>query len=89
MDFEERQPDFTRADRLTTEVEKQIDDAFEYHRWSAEQTAQGNNVRAALAAAVKVIVRDVPPSPDRSAAIRKLREARMDANSAITHSGKY
>jgi hypothetical protein len=26
---------------------------------------------------------------DRKTAIRKLREARMDANSAITHAGKY
>lgn len=39
--------------------------------------------------AVKTIVGCVPPSPDRSAAIRKIREARMDCNSAITHGGKY
>lgn len=28
-------------------------------------------------------------SPDKSVAIRKIREARMDCNSAITHDGKY
>lgn len=49
----------------------------------------GNFTRAALAKAVLAIIDNAPPSPDRSAAIRKLREARMDANSAITHNGKY
>ena len=81
--------DFTRATSLTPEVEASVDDAFEYHKWDQDQVEQGKRIRAILAEAVKVIVRDVPPSPDRSAAIRKLREARMDCNSAITHHGKY
>lgn len=81
--------DFTRASELTQEVEKQIEDAFEYHPWTEEQRMKGAAVRGALAQAVKMIVQNVPPSPDRSAAIRKIREARMDANSAITHGGKY
>jgi len=66
-----------------------IDDMFEYHKWNAEQTEQGAAVREALASAAKVILINVPPSADRSTAIRKLRECRMDANSAITHGGKY
>lgn len=66
-----------------------IDDMFEYHKWTDEQVAQGKDVRKALADAVKVIIRNVPASPDRTVAIRKIREARMDCNSAITHSGKY
>ncbi len=81
--------DFTRAATLTPEVEQAIDDAFEYHKWDDDQVAAGKRVREILAEAVKVIVRDVPPSPDRTTAIRKIREARMDANSAITHGGKY
>ncbi len=81
--------DFTRAVALTPEVEAAIDDAFEYHKWTDAQVAAGARVRKALADAVKVIVADVPPGPDRSAAIRKCRDARMDANSAITHGGKY
>lgn len=81
--------DFTRATSLTPQVEAQIDDAFEYHSWSAAQQDAGTRVRRILAEAVKVLVADVPPCPDRSSAIRKLREARMDANSAITHNGKY
>ena len=81
--------DFTRAAELTIEVADQIKDAFEYHEWDAEKIAKGKAVKDALVTAVRTIVACVPPCPDRSAAIRKLREARMDCNSAITHSGKY
>jgi hypothetical protein len=81
--------DFTRARTVTPEVAEAIDDAFEYHAWTPEQIAAGSRIRTALADAVIAIVKDSPPSPDRSAAIRKCREARMDANSAITHGGKY
>ncbi len=81
--------EFTRAFGRTPEIEAAIDNAFEYHRWNEEQTAHGVEVRKALVEAVKVIVEHVPPSADRSAAIRKIREARMDANSAITHGGKF
>lgn len=83
--------DFTRATQVPVggEVEAAIDDAFEYHPWSPDQVAKGKEVREALAKAVKVIVANVPPGPDRTVAIRKIREARMDANSAITHGGKY
>jgi hypothetical protein len=81
--------DFTRADRLTPEIEKEIEDAFDYQSWGEDQIHRGREIRNALVLAVKAIVAWVPPCPDRSAAIRKLREARMDCNSAITHGGKY
>lgn len=81
--------DLTQASRLTPEIAAAIDDAFLYHPWTPEQEAKGNAVRGALIAALRVIVENVPPGPDRTAAIRKLREARMDCNSAITHDGKY
>lgn len=81
--------DFIRATQLTPEVGAAIDDAFEYHPWDEQQREQGKEIREALAMAVKAIVKNAPPCADRSAAIRKLREARMDANSAITHRGKY
>lgn len=81
--------DFTRATELTPEVSKAIDDAFEYHPWTPEQVEAGKVIRAALANAVKLIVQFAPPGPDRAVAIRKIREARMDVNSAITHGGKY
>lgn len=82
-------PDFTRARELTPEIEAAIDQAFDYQPWNDNQQRAGIAVRKSLAQAVKTIVELVPPCPDRSAAIRKIREARMDANSAITHDGKY
>lgn len=81
--------DFTRATELTEEVEAVVRDAFEYHTWTPEMIERGARVREALILATLQIIRDVPPGPDRSAAIRKIREARMDANSAITHGGRY
>ncbi len=81
--------DINRAMELTEEVSAVVDDMFDYHKWTDEQVASGGRIRKALADAVKVIIADVPPSPDRTVAIRKLRDARMDCNSAITHGGKY
>jgi hypothetical protein len=74
---------------LNPGVVADIENAFDYHKWDEAKISAGSGVRVALANAVKVIVECVPPCPDRSAAIRKLREARMDCNSAITHDGKY
>lgn len=81
--------DVNRATELTPEVEDAIEDMFVYHAWDNEKVNKGSAVRKALQDAVRIIVENVPPCPDRSTAIRKLREARMDANSAITHGGKY
>ncbi len=80
---------FLRAAELTPEVAGAIERAFEYQPWDDVQKQKGIQVRKALVDAVKAIVAFVPPSPDRDAAIRKIREARMDCNSAITHGGKY
>jgi hypothetical protein len=81
--------DIMRADRLTGEAQAAVDDMFEYHKWDEQQVSRGAQLREALARAVSLIIANVPPCPDRSAAIRKIREARMDCNSAITHRGKY
>jgi len=80
--------DFTRATEVTPEVVASIEDAFEYHSWTPEMIEKGKLVRRALSSAVEVIVANVPPGPDRTVAIRKIREARMDANSAITFNGR-
>ena len=66
-----------------------VEELFTYHTWNEEQTAHGVKVREALVNAATVILDEVPDSPDRTVAIRKLREARMDCNSAITHDGKF
>lgn len=66
-----------------------VEDVFHYHPWGPMQREQGDQVREALVAAVKVILRVVPAGPDRSVAIRKVREAGHDSNSAITHFGRF
>lgn len=81
--------DISRATELNAGVTETIHDMFDYHAWDQDQKERGEIVRNALASAVKAIIAAAPPSPDRSAAIRKIREARMDANSAITFRGKY
>jgi len=82
-------PDLNHATDVTPEISEAIDDMFEYHPWDQEMVERGSLVRRALADAVRAIIANVPPCPDRTVAIRKIREARMDANSAITHNGKY
>lgn len=75
--------------RATDISDEEVADVFDYHKWTDEQVASGKLVREALGKAFQVVIRTVPPCPDRTVALRKIREARMDANSAITHGGKY
>lgn len=74
------------ATDITNDELKQV---MDYHAWNEEKQAKGHMVRLALAEALRIIIRNVPPCPDRTVAIRKLREARMDCNSAITHDGSF
>lgn len=75
--------------QATSITDEELKDVMDYHKWSDEQIKTGQAVRDSIGAALKIIIETVPPSPDRSTAIRKLRDARMDCNSAITHNGKY
>lgn len=78
-----------QAREVNRNVEDAVHQLFDYAPWDEQQISAGERVRAALKLAVIEIIRNVPPGPDRTTAIRKIREARMDANSAITHGGKY
>jgi len=80
--------DFTRAQKLTADVQHSIDNAFEYQPWDEAQTAAGTRVRQALANAAKKIVNSCPPSPTRTRALNMCFDARMLANAAITHRGR-
>lgn len=65
-----------------------ISDLFTYHAPTPEQAEKYGRINAACKAAALVIHTNCPPSADRSAAIRLLREARMTANASIaTKSG--
>lgn len=68
---------------------EQVDDLYTYHDWTPEKVKRGVEVRKALAQATKAILIHVPPSADRTTALRNVRDARMNANSAITFDGQY
>jgi len=72
----------------TTCSDEDINDIMAFREWDDEMITKGVKVRTALGAALKVIIEEVPPSSDRDSAIRKLREARMDCNAAITFNGE-
>lgn len=91
----QRQIDWIKMRQVMRDMNKtninreQIDDMMTYHAWDDQKILKGKLVRDALSNALEVIFENVPESPDRWSAIRKIREARMDCNSAITHDGKY
>mgnify|MGYP001595371972 CR=1 FL=1 len=60
-----------------------IERLFTYHAPSEAQTHQYLRIRNAAKALVRCIDAECPPGPDRTAAVRKIREAVMTANAAI------
>lgn len=66
-----------------------VEHAFTFHPWSDDQQRRGKEVTAALIAAAKTILTNVPECPTRTRALNNLIDARMIANAAITHDGRY
>jgi len=65
-------------------------DLFTYHAPTPEQTESYQRIRAAALALASVIDRECPAGADRTAAVRKIREAVMTANASIaTHNASY
>lgn len=60
---------------------------FTYHKPSPEQLPKLEKLRAAALEFARVIEANVPNCADRSAAIRKIREAVMTANAALVLEG--
>lgn len=66
----------------------EIRDLFMYHAPSPEMTAKFNAIRAAIETAALVIDAECPPGADRTAAMRKLKEAHMTANASVVLEGR-
>lgn len=81
--------DFNKTSLVDEGIMAEVDALFEYQPWDEKQILCGKQIRKCLADTFIQILACVPPCDDRSAALRKIREARMDCNSAITHKGKY
>lgn len=61
----------------------EIENWFTYHAPSAEQLHNYSAIRHAAKMLAETINRNVPAGPDKSAAMRKLRETVMTANAGI------
>jgi hypothetical protein len=60
-----------------------LDEAFKHHPPTPEQIERYARIRAAAKTFAGVLLENCPSSADRSTALRKVREAMMDANASI------
>ena len=60
-----------------------IEQLFTYHSPTEEQSHQYLRIRKAAKDLVRVIDAECPAGPDRTTAVRKVREAVMTANASI------
>jgi len=80
---EKPQGEFTTAANADEAADRAIADLFTFHKPTPEQVEQYEDIRL-IAKALALQIWDVcPPGPDRTAAIRKVREAVMTANAGI------
>ncbi len=68
-------------------TEQQIRTWFTYHSPTGGQAEKYSALRVAGEDLALSILRNTPPGPDQTAAIRKVREAVMTANQAIACDG--
>lgn len=64
-------------------IETQIENWFRYHPPTPEQVLKYNAIREGAKEFALILAANCPPSADRTAAIRLLRESVMTANASI------
>ena len=79
------QPETAKVGAQTAD---QIENWFTYHPPDDEQVIKYGEIRRLAKDLAACIMAMCPPSADRTAAIRKVREAVMTANAAIACGGK-
>lgn len=77
------------AKELTEDVIALMKERFTYKQWTDEQVEHGRAVTEGAIEFALDIVQHVPPSATRTRALNLIEEARMLANAAITHGGKF
>jgi hypothetical protein len=81
-------PDSEGRTQQDAELDALLDDLFTYHRADESQAIKYQVINDAAKHFARAVLTVCPNNPDRSVAVRKIREARMTANSAIaTKSG--
>ena len=90
MNIERPIPDQELAKRVMVEVpnDDKIQHWFTYHAPTGETIPKYNKMREAALAFARIINEMCPDGPDKSVAIRKIREAVMTANASIACCGK-
>ena len=73
---------------LSPEEHNQLNDIFEYHAPSGNDIEKYRALRNRARWFAESIIALCPPSDDRTAAIRKVREALMTANASIALEGR-
>lgn len=73
---------------MTPQEQEQLDNWFTYHAPGPGDADRYEQLRAAGGQLARVICELCPPSADRTAAIRKVREAIFTANASIACGGK-
>lgn len=71
------------------EAMKMIEHVFTYHTASEADRVRYVAIRDGAKALVCIIIATVPPSSDRTVALRRVREAVMYANAALALGGKW
>lgn len=71
------------APAKTLTLEEKVQQVVSYHKPDEAGVAAITAVREATANLILTILKNCPPSADRSAAVRKAREAMMTANASI------
>jgi hypothetical protein len=66
----------------------EIDDPMLYIKPTDEHRVHMDVLRTVMTAAYQALLRECPPSAERTLAVRKLQEARMWANFSIVLDGK-
>lgn len=67
----------------------QLQEIFTYHPPTEDKRRQYETIRSAAYDFARVLLENTPPSPDQTAAIRKIREAVMTANASIALDGMF
>lgn len=68
---------------------EEIHEVFSYHQPSEKQAAIYNEINRAFQSCATVVAGLMPSGPGRTAAIRKLADARMACNAAVALDGKF
>ena len=70
-------------------TDQQIEDIFSYHSPTSEQSRIYQEINEAFQRTAKIINKLMPAGAGATVAIRKLSEARMQANAAVALEGTF